>query len=234
VPPLLGRPLERVAILGNAGGTTARELGVYYPQAAVDGVELDPAVTRVGREYFGLDDNPRLTVHAADARPFLRSTTARYDLIVVDAYRQPYVPFYLATREFFRLVRERLTPGGIVVLNVAAVPDDKRLVRAVSGTLATEFPQVLEWPALRFNSFVIGLTRPLSPPERSRRLASGPHDLAPLRKLLARDAVPAEPSSEPWTDDRAAVEWATDRMIVEFAAEGGRIEEDYLPTRPAR
>ena len=233
VPPLLGRPLERVAILGNAGGTTARELGVYYPQAAVDGVELDPAVTRVGLEYFGLGDNPRLTVHTADARPFLRSAYARYDLIVVDAYRQPYVPFYLATREFFRLVRERLTPGGIVVLNVAAVPDDKRLVHAVSGTLATEFPQVLEWPALRFNSFVIGLTRPLSRQERSRRLASGPRDLAPLRKLLGRDAVPVEPSSDPWTDDRAAVEWATDRMIVEFAAEGGRIEEDYLPTRPA-
>jgi spermidine synthase len=233
VPPLLGRPLERVAILGNAGGTTARELGVYYPQATVDGVELDPAVTRVGREYFGLGDNPLLTVHTADARPFLRSTDARYDLIVVDAYRQPYVPFYLATREFFRLVRERLTPGGIVVLNVAAVPDDKRLVHAVSGTLATEFSQVLEWPALRFNSFVIGLTRPLSRQERSRRLASGPRDLAPLRRLLARDAVPVEPSSDPWTDDRAAVEWATDRMIVEFAAQGGRIEEDYLPTRPS-
>ena len=130
VPPLLGRPLERVAILGNAGGTTARALGTYYPQADVDGVELDPAVSRVGRRYFGMDDNPRLTVHDADARPFLRSTDERYDLIVVDAYRQPYVPFYLATREFFRLVRDHLTPGGIVALNVAAVPDDERLVRA--------------------------------------------------------------------------------------------------------
>src|SRR5262249_52564206 len=51
-PPLLSHPLRRVAILGNAGGTTARALGVYYPKAEVDGVELDPAVTRVGREYF--------------------------------------------------------------------------------------------------------------------------------------------------------------------------------------
>jgi hypothetical protein len=232
VPPLLGRPLERVAILGNAGGTTARELGVYYPGAAVDGVELDPAVTRVGRRYFGLGDNPRLTVHDADARPFLRSTDMRYDLIVVDAYRQPYVPFYLATREFFRLVREHLTPGGIVVLNVAAVPNDKRLVHAVGGTLAAEFPQVLEWPALRFNSFLIGLTDPLSTSERAGRLAHGPRDLAPLRDLLARDAREVSPSNDPWTDDRAPVEWLTDRMIVEYAAEGGRIEEDYLPTRP--
>lgn len=234
VPPLLGRPLERVAILGNAAGTTARALGVYYPAAEIDGVELDPAVSRVGMRYFGMGENPRLTVHDADARPFLRSTDVRYDLIVVDAYRQPYVPFYLATREFFRLVRDHLTPGGIVALNVAAVPEDKRLVRAVGGTLAAELPQVLEWPALRFNTIVLGLTEPLSRSELQRRLASGPPALASLRRLLAADARPVERSERPWTDDRAPVEWLTDRMIVAYAAEGGRVDEDYLPTRPTR
>ena len=88
-----------------------------------------PAVSRVGRRYFGLEDNPRLTVHDADARPFLRRTDERYDLIVVDAYHQPYVPFYLATREFFRLARERLEPGGILALNVASVPGDDEPAR---------------------------------------------------------------------------------------------------------
>jgi spermidine synthase len=232
LPPLLGRPLRRVAVLGNAGGTTARALGVYYPDADVDGVELDPAVTRVGRRYFGLADNPRLTVHDADARPFLRSTDRRYDLIVVDAYHQPYVPFYLATREFFRLVREHLTPGGIIALNVAATPDDKRLVRAVGGTLATEFPEVLEWPALRFNTFVLGLTAPLARTEFARRLRSGPPDLSSLRTLLAREARPVAPSPDPWTDDRAPVEWVTDRMIISFAVHGGRLEGPPLPTMP--
>ena len=232
VPPLLGRPLERVAILGNAAGTTARALGVYYPEASVDGVELDPAVSRVGLRYFGMGENRRLTVHDADARPFLRSTDERYDLIVVDAYHQPYVPFYLATREFFRLVRERLAPGGIVALNVAAVPDDKRLVRAIGMTLAAELPQVLAWPALRFNTIVLGLTTPLDEQERARRLGTGPGELEPLRELLARDAVPVEARGRPWTDDRAPVEWLTDRMIVAYAAEGGRLDEDYLPTRP--
>jgi predicted membrane-bound spermidine synthase len=233
LPPLLGRPLERVAILGNAGGTTARALGVYYPDAKVDGVELDPAVSRVGRRYFGMDDNPLLEVHDADARPFLRSTDGTYDLIVVDAYRQPYVPFYLATREFFQLVREHLRPGGIVALNVAAVPDDERLVEAVGGTLAAELPQVLAWPALRFNTIVLGFTEPLSNAELRHRLARGPSDLAVLRELLARDARPVDAAKRPWTDDRAPVEWLTDRMIVSYAAEGGRLEEDYLPTRPS-
>jgi spermidine synthase len=232
VPPLLGRPLERVAILGNAAGTTARALGVYYPEARVDGVELDPAVSRVGRRYFGMEDNPELRVHDADARPFLRSTEARFDLIVVDAYHQPYVPFYLATREFFALVRDRLAPDGIVALNVATVPDDDRLVRAIGSTLAAELPQVLEWPALRFNTIVLGFADPLDGEELGRRLRSGPADLAPLRELLARDAEPLDPSGRPWTDDRAPVEWLTDRMIISYAAEGGRLDEDYLPTRP--
>lgn len=232
VPPLLGRPLERVAILGNAAGTTATALGVYYPDARVDGVELDPAVSRVGFRYFGMARNPRLTVHDVDARPFLRSTDERYDLIVVDAYHQPYVPFYLATREFFRLVREHLAPGGIVALNVATVPDDERLVRALGGTLASELPQVLAWPALRFNTIVLGLTEPVDAARLERRLQDGPADLAVLRDLLARDVQPVEVSDRPWTDDRAPVEWLTDRMIISYAAEGGRLDEDYLPTRP--
>ena len=229
---LLGRPLRKVAVLGNAAGTTARAYGVYYPDAEIDGVELDQAVSEVGRRWFDMEDNPRLTVHDADARPFLRSTDERYDLILVDAYRQPYVPFYLATREFFELVLERLRPGGIVALNVASVPDDDRLETAVAGTLLAEFPQVLEWPVLRFNTYVLGFTEPLPLPELRQRLQEGPADLAVLRDLLAEQVRESEPVEKPWTDDLAPVEWVTDRMIVEYAARGGELDEEYLPTRP--
>jgi hypothetical protein len=79
---------------------------------------------------------------------------------------------------------------------------------------------------------VLGLTEPLSQDEIRRRLTAGPADLAPLRELLARDVRPVERVDDPWTDDRAPVEWLTDRMIISYAAEGGRLEEDYLPTRP--
>ena len=143
-------------------------------------------------------------------------------------------PFYLATREFFRLVREHLRPGGIVALNVAAVPEDKRLVRAVGGTLAVELPQVLEWPALRFNTIVLGLTRAARGRTSSRRrLSARPAgSCVAARAARARRASGRARRSTPWTDDRAPVEWLTDRMIVSYAAEGGRLEEDYLPTRP--
>jgi spermidine synthase len=232
VPPLLGRPVERVAILGNAGGTTARAFGVFYPQATIDGVELDPAVTATGRRFLGLGDNPRLHVHTEDARPFLRRTADRYDLVFVDAYRPPYVPFYLATREFFRLVRARLRPGGMLALNVATVPDDHRLASGVAGTMAHEFAAVFSWQALRFNQLVVGLTRPLGRARATTLLAHGPAPLRILTRLLAERLRPVAPNGHPWTDDRSPVEWVTDRMIVEWAANGGRIQDRALPTAP--
>ena len=185
LPPLLDRPLRSVAILGNAAGTTARAMGVYYPAVRIDGVELDPAVSDVGFEFFGMGDNPSLTVHDADARPFLRRTDERYDLIVVDAYHQPYVPFYLATREFFRLARERLEPGGILALNVASVPGDESLLDGISGTLTHEFDSVAVWPALRFNKILLAFDRPprLSTPQV-------PQGLEPLWELLRHGLRP--------------------------------------------
>jgi spermidine synthase len=231
VPSLLDHPLRSVAILGNAGGTTARALGTFYPAARVDGVELDPAVSRVGRRWFGMGENPRLTVYDEDARPFLRRIDRRYDLIVVDAYHQPYVPFYLATREFFRLARERLTPGGILALNIASVPGDQRLLDGISGTLTYEFPSVAVWPALRFSKFLIAFDEPRAvTPVRAAEVDAR---LRPLVQLLARQLRPVTAKADrPWTDDRAPVEWVTDRMIVAYAARGGELDEDFLPTRP--
>jgi spermidine synthase len=232
VPPLLGRPARSVAILGNAGGTTARAYGVFYPQARIDGVEIDPTVTAAARRYMGLDDNPRLHVITADARPFLRHTRSRYDLILVDAYRQPYVPFYLATQEFFRLVRARLRPGGIVALNVATVPGDHRLARDVAATLATVFPHVVTWQALRLNQLVLGSDAPLGRARLLRAVTRTPKRIRVLARLLATQARVAAPSGDPWTDDRAPVEWVTDRMILEFAARGANRDEPLLPTAP--
>jgi spermidine synthase len=232
VPPLLGRTVRRVAILGNAGGTTARAYGVFYPSARIDGVELDPAVTAAARRYMGLDRIRQLHVITADARPFLRRTHTRFDAILIDAYRQPYVPFYLATQQFFRLVRARLRPGGVVALNVATVPGDHRLAADVAGTLRTVFPQVLTWQALKLNQLVLGFDRPLSRAGLRAAVGRTPARIRVLTRLLAGHARPAAPSATPWTDDRAPAEWVTDRMILEYAARGGKLHERLLPTAP--
>ncbi|HMI69107.1 MAG TPA: fused MFS/spermidine synthase, partial [Solirubrobacteraceae bacterium] len=139
------QPPRSVAILGNAAGTTARAYGHYFPRTWVDGVEIDPALTDVGRRLFDMRA-PRLRVHTADARPFLRRSSARWDVIVVDAYRQPYIPFYLATREFFELARDRLAPGGLVIVNVGHPEGARELERVLGRTMAAAFPRVLRYP----------------------------------------------------------------------------------------
>src|SRR5215218_8142894 len=107
LPFAVGSRVPRsIAILGNAAGTTARAYRHFFPATRIDAVDIDGELTEIGRRYFDLRA-PRLHAHAADARPFLRRTQRRYDVIVVDAYRQPYIPFYLATREFFELARDR-------------------------------------------------------------------------------------------------------------------------------
>jgi spermidine synthase len=232
LPPLLGRPPERMLVIGNAGGTVARAYGRFWPRVRIEGVELDPAVTRAARRYLGLADNPRLRVITADGRPYLELTRRRYDLIVVDAYRQPYIPFYLATREFFALVSDHLRPGGLVALNVAATPDDRRLSRALGTTLLSVFPQAWRWRALRFNDLLLGLDRPVARGVLLRRAARVPGRLASLVPLFRSELVPVQPSGTPLTDDRAPVEWITDRMILDQISRGGGVDERALPTAP--
>jgi spermidine synthase len=232
LPPLLGHPARDMLVIGNAGGTIARMYGSFYPAVSIDGVELDPAVTEAGRRFLGLDDNPRLRVYTADGRPFLERSTKRYDLIVVDAYRQPYVPFYLTTREFFDRARRHLRPGGILALNVAKVPGDDRLTRAVDTTLLAAFPQVWRWPALRFNDMVLALDRSVTRSVLVRRASDVRGRLRMLLPLFRRSLARARPSGRVLTDDRAPVEWLTDRMLLEQIARGGGLDERALPTEP--
>ncbi len=233
IPPLLEKPPETMLVIGNSGGTVARAFGELYPDVKIDGVEIDAKVSEVAERFFGLSDNPNLEVITADGRPFLRLTDRRYDIIVVDAYKQPYIPFYLATREFFELTRDRLTPNGVLALNVASVPDDDRLPRTIASTLLAEYPQVWRWKPLRFNELHLGYTAPLSRDELVSRSTDVHADVAVLGELFARDVVEAEATERPLTDDRAPVEWLTDQAIASYIAEGGGgLDEDFLPTRP--
>ena len=232
VPPLLDQPPKTMLVIGNAGGTTARAFGKLYPGVQIDGVEIDPKVTEVGRRYFGLGDNPRLHVITADGRPYLNSTDKRYDIIAIDAYHQPYIPFYLATKEFFELVRDHLAPDGVVALNVATVPGDERLADALGTTLLTDFPSVWRWRALHFNQLLLAFQRPTTRAELSQRVARISPAAASLVPAFRSRLSPMTSTGDPLTDDRAPVEWLTDNMILSFVAHGGELESDQLPTAP--
>jgi spermidine synthase len=216
----LPRPPRRVAILGNGGGTTVRAYARYFPATEIDAVEIDGDLNEIGRRYFGLRDRPAVRLHAQDARPFLRRTDRRYDAIFIDAYRQPYIPFYLATREFFGLARRHLTPGGVVVLNAAHPEGSVALEQVLSATLAEVFPTVMRYPIEPTNTLLLATGARAS----RQRLRSATRWLAPELRPLAREASaglgPRLRGGRVYTDDRAPVEWLIDKSIVQYAARG--------------
>jgi spermidine synthase len=216
----LSEPPRRVAILGNAAGTTSRAYEEFFPSTRVDGVEIDAELSDIGREYFDMN-NPRLHLYHEDARPFLRRIDARYDVISVDAYRQPYIPFYLTTVEFFETVRDRLRPGGTLIVNAGHPEGQDDLEKVLSATISEVFPRVLRDPLEPTNTLIVASESPLS----ARRLRAAAPGLPPALRQTASAAAarlrPALEGGEVYTDDKAPVEWLIDKSIIDYAAGEG-------------
>lgn len=211
-------------MIGLAGGTAARQLIEAYPGMTVDGVEIDEAVADVGQDYFGMTD-PRIRIIIEDGRYYLRTTDSTYDLIGVDAYKQPYIPFQLTTREFFAEVKAKLNECGVVVVNVGRTDTDFRLVDVISSTMRDVFPAVYAIDVERYtNTMVIGTTCPSS--LAAFQASTDVLPAATLAKTVAKRSISfgnmrsIEPGGRVFTDDQAPVELVVDEMIVDAAREG--------------
>jgi spermidine synthase len=215
----LDRPPRRMAILGNAAGTTARAYGRLFPATRIDGVEIDSELSEIGRRYFGMR-NPRLRLHHEDARPYLRRTDARYDVIALDTYRQPYIPFYLSTVEFFELAHDRLGPGGVVLVNVGHPERQEGLEKVLTATMEEAFAHVVRDPIEDANTILAASDGPLSASRLRAAIPSLPAGLRRTARAAAARIEPPLPGGTVYTDDRAPVEWLIDESIVDYAAGG--------------
>jgi spermidine synthase len=157
--------ITNVLMVGLGGGTAQRAFEHYYPGVNVETVEIDPMVLRVAQDYFKFKQSPRQKVQVADGRVFLRRSTVRHDLIILDAYVSgrygSSIPQHLATKEFFELVRDHLTTNGVVAYNVIGTMNDWHagIVGAIYRTLKSVFPQVYLFPAQTSQNVVLVATR---------------------------------------------------------------------------
>ncbi|MBF6591117.1 MAG: fused MFS/spermidine synthase [Ktedonobacterales bacterium] len=213
--------VRRLGIVGLAGGTIARQYTAAYGPIPIDGAELDPAIVAVGRTYFAMTE-PNLRVTIADGRTFIRTTQRSYDVVAIDAFQQPYIPFQLTTREFFSEIRARLSSTGILAINTAHTCTDDRLVRTFTNTLyAAGFTNVytMDIPS-SLNTVVVATKAPTSLSTFQQNLAAVPS--SSLVSNVAADAVAitkgarAEPGGLVFTDDRAPVEQLTDQLILSY------------------
>ena len=136
--------VKRILMIGLGGGSISTYYGRAMPDVHIDTVELDQRVIDVAKQFFALRETPRVRYIAADGRVFLNRSKDQYDLILLDAYRGGYVPFHLLTREFYTLVKSRLTPGGAVAFNVH---DGTKLYHSTVKTLSEVFPIVDLYPS---------------------------------------------------------------------------------------
>jgi spermidine synthase len=219
LPLLTGKPDARVAILGSAGGTTSRAFRLTWPQVRVDGVEIDPVVSEAGERYLDMA-GPNLTTHEADARFWLAGERGPFDAIIVDAYRQPYIPFHLSTVEFFQEASDRLTPHGVVAINVGTPPDQTEVVDRIASTMRSVFPAVLTARYGTFNSVLLGFKDPADAAQARARLATATGDTAVAARILSPLLTEVPAGGEVFTDDHAPVENLTDGAILDYLNQG--------------
>ncbi len=224
--PFQKSDVKNIAIVGLAAGTTAREASQVFPGASIDGFEIDPEIVKVGQKYF--DMNLRnLNVVIQDGRWGLEHSDKKYDIISVDAYRPPYIPWQMTTVEFFQIVHDHLTPQGVMAINVGIAPEDRRLADSLFRTIGQVFPSLyISDISSSFNTMIYATAQPTTIEglmQNYQVLSADPTTPSFLLDVLAETYAGLQPTPTSgiiFTDDKAPVEQITNSMVLKFLFSG--------------
>jgi len=214
--------IKRIAILGLAGGTSANQIRTAYPQTIVDGYEIDGEIINAGFDYFGLKDD-YLNIYIEDARWGITHNENKYQVINVDAYNPPYIPWHLTTREFFTEIYNHLSDEGVMVINVARIFEERGLLHSLFQTIDSVFPStyIIDLPGT-FNSIIFATKSATSENNLIDNyfvLMSEPDSHPLILSTLERTILNLQlPPSVGYifTDDKAPVERITNSMILKL------------------
>lgn len=151
---------ERVLVIGLGGGTIPRVVRAHFPEVEIDCVELDPDVAEAAKKYFLFEESPKLRVHVLDGRRHVRRLAkegAKYDIVMLDAFRGGYIPFHLTTKEFLEQCRSILSEKGVLASNLQPAFRDYDYCRR---TLAAVFADQRGFPGST-NTAVVAAPRKL-------------------------------------------------------------------------
>jgi spermidine synthase len=198
---------KRILMIGLGGGSIPVYLGRFMPDATIDTVEIDPGIIKAAKDYFGIRETPRLRYIANDGRVFLNRNKDTYDVILVDAFLNGYVPFHLLTKEFFTLIKQRLTPGGAAAFNVH---DGTRLFDSTLVTLRAVFPTVDLYPSGAYETIMVATNAPALDNNALKARADALQERYKFRFAMTKLAAmradkPPQPKAPVLTDDFAPV-----------------------------
>jgi spermidine synthase len=181
--------LKTMLMVGLGGGSVPAYFLRHVPELHVTTVELDPGVVAAAKKYFGIEEGPRHRIATGDGRVFLQRNKAKYDIVMIDAFRGGYVPFHLLTNEFYTLLASRMEPDGVAVFNLRA---NTQLFDSSLVTLKRTFKsiEVYEWSG---NAIVLArLVPPMTAEERMARAVERQaqykfrYELVPLLKDVSK------------------------------------------------
>ena len=219
--PALVPDAGRVLMLGGGGYSIPRWLlsgqsGLDATRLTVDVVELDPGLTEVARQHFGLrDDDARLRIHHADARVFCNRNRERFDLVFVDVFGSHYsVPFHAGTQEAAAAMRAAVDDNGALLMNVIAAQEGEagRLYQAVRGALESQFAEVHTFAVrdaadLATTQNLMLVAFPVPRPDLAPLVRQGLGSQGEVRRMLAaRVTPPRDVNVLPLRDGYAPVE----------------------------
>ena len=117
---------KRILIIGLGGGTMSNTLGQLFPESYIDNVEIDQAVIKVAKEYFGFYENEKIKTYNQDGRIFIKRALIKkqsYDWIILDAFNGDYIPEHLMTKEFLQETKTLLSSNGILSSNTFSLSE---------------------------------------------------------------------------------------------------------------
>ncbi len=123
---LLNPEPKRILIIGLGGGTMSNTLAQLFPNTHIDNVEIDDAVIKVARRYFGFYENEWVKSYNQDGRIFIKRALLKkqsYDWIILDAFNGDYIPEHLLTREFLQETKSLLSENGILTANTFSLSE---------------------------------------------------------------------------------------------------------------
>ncbi|MEG1848809.1 MAG: fused MFS/spermidine synthase [Lachnospiraceae bacterium] len=217
-------PDRDILILGLGTGTYATMCDTYFPEANIEGVEIDRDITELAKEYFSLPESVKVSVY--DGRAYL-SGAKKYDVIMVDAYQDITIPFQMSTVEMFTQVRDHLKENGVMVVNMNMRSDQEGAINDyLCDTIASVFPHVYTATVQSGTNTELFASMNDKMVTNLETWCAGKASDAPLHTMMnivKNSLKPVEGGSLILTDDKAPVELLGMKVIDEIIGE----ELDY-------
>ena len=207
-----------ILILGMGSGTYASQCYRYFENTVMTGVEIDKKIIDLAYDKFGLPEDERIACVEFDGRAYLRGA-GKYDIIMVDAYRDVTIPFQMSSIEFFDEVRKHLTDDGVMVVNLNMYSSTENSIdKYICDTVASVFDTV--YVADRGSNRIVFASNETNILDRFRdSFPRSGHELSSILHSVNARLQSYEGGSLILTDDKAPVELlgmqVIDEMIVE-------------------